>query len=170
MKNSPSPSLLRVLAGLLAIPTEESLGTLQALATEQAWLQPSLRQLAELPLTEWRAQHTRLFINGYPKTCCPPFESAYREGIMNGPVCHDIGHFYHAIGLQPIEGLPPDYLGVLLECAAYLLEQDPVSSSDWETLWQGHLAQWVPKFAEDLERHTELHLYQQLALQLKDLF
>lgn len=169
-KHTPSPTHLRILAGLLAIPTEESVATLQALAEEHTWLQSAIPQLVELPLTEWRAEHTRLFINGHPKTACPPFESVYREGLMNGPVCHSIGHLYHAIGLAPIEGLSTDYLGVLLECAAYLLESDSLKTAYWDELWEGHLAQWVPEFAKDLAQQTSIQLYQQLALQLQDLF
>jgi len=38
-KHTPSPTHLRILAGLLAIPTEESVATLQALAEEHTWLQ-----------------------------------------------------------------------------------------------------------------------------------
>lgn len=170
MTNNFSPLHLRILAGLLATPTAESLAALQTLAEEQPWLQESVQQLSGWPLAEWQAEHTNLFINGYPKTCCPPFESAYREGTMNGPICHDLGHFYHMIGLEPLEGLQPDYLGVLLECAAYLLEQEPVNQEHWETLWQTHLAQWVPRFAADLQRHSQLPLYQQLGLQLQGLF
>lgn len=155
------------------MPTEDSLEIIEELAQEQTWLQEAKTELASISLGNWQAEHARLFINGHPKICCPPFESAYRHGIMNGPSCHQIKQFYQSIGLEAVEGISPDYLGMMLECAAYLLEQqstDKEFATHWETLWQDHLKLWVPQFAEDLQRYSDLRLYQQLGLKLKELF
>jgi len=159
-----------LLAGLLAMPSLESLAVLTELAQEYSWLQPAVDELQRTTLSHWQAEHTRLFINGHPKTCCPPFASVYRHGVMNGHICLQIVQFYERLGLQPIEGLSADYLGALLESAAYLLAQPQHNTELWEQLWQHYLANWVPQFAQDLQQHSELILYRQLGQQLQHLF
>ena len=165
-----TPDKLRLFAGLLASPGKDSLAVLIELSADNPWLQAAVAELQGMALDYWQAEHTRLFINGHPKTCCPPFQSVYRHGVMNGAICEDIEQFYQSIGLETIDGLPPDYLGVLLECAAYLAEQQPVDVQQWEQLWQNHIVPWVPRFADDLQSHSELILYQQLGIKLKALF
>lgn len=170
LPNNITPDKLRLFAGLLASPSKDSLAVLIELTMENLWLQPAVAELQQMALDYWQAEHTRLFINGHPKTCCPPFQSVYRHGVMNGAICEDIERFYQSIGLETIDGLPPDYLGVLLECAAYLAEQQPVDAEQWQQLWQNHIVPWVPRFAEDLQSHSELILYRQLGVKLKELF
>jgi len=177
-----TPQQLRLFAGLLAMPSEESLVAIEEIAQQNHWLYESLPQLKSISLEHWQTEHTKLFINGHPETPCPPFESVYRHGIMSGQACCEIEQLYQSIGLEPVEDMPADYLGVMLECAAYLLEQkssatDLQSNSgeikkgaNFQTLWQDHLAKWLPKFASDLQQHSQLHLYQQLGRQLKELF
>jgi len=115
-----------------------------------------VQQLKDISLEHWQGEHTQLFINGHPETTCPPFESVYRHSVMNGPACNEIEQIYQSIGLEPVDDMLPDYLGVMLECAAYLLEQklpteQPQESGKYfQTLWQDHLTKWVPKFANDL--------------------
>jgi putative dimethyl sulfoxide reductase chaperone len=183
--NNITPQSLRLFSGLLATPTDESLEIIAELVQENLWLEEALEELREIPLDHWQGEHTRLFINGHPKTVCPPFESAYRYGLMNGPSCEQIEEIYSTVGLEAVEGIAPDYLGMMLECAAYLLEQkaftttadesgeegNPEQTTDlFQTLWQTHLATWVPKFAEDLAQQSQLRLYQQLGMKLKELF
>ncbi|MCK5662819.1 MAG: molecular chaperone TorD family protein [Thiotrichaceae bacterium] len=165
-----TPQTLRIFAGLLAKPGEESLAAIEEIAHNNHWLYDSIQELKEFSLEHWQGEHTRLFISGHPKTFAPPFESAYINGIMNGPACSEIEQFYHSIGLDPIEDLPADYLGIMLECAAYLLESNSNTEDNFQILWEKHLAQWVPKFASDLQEHSHLRLYQQLGLKLKELF
>ena len=68
-----SAQVLRLSALLLGLPDEHSLATLRELAAEHDWLQAAAVELEEISLQEWQAEHTRLFINGYPKTPCAPF-------------------------------------------------------------------------------------------------
>ena len=177
--NQINPQQLRLLAGLLAMPSEDSLDVIEEIAQQNNWLYESFDELkATVSLEHWQTEHTRLFINGHPKTTCPPFESVYRNGIMQGPACNEIEQLYQAVGLEPIKDMPSDYLGIMLECAAYLLEQksstlnsQPNNEVDnFQILWQDHLAKWVPKFADDLLKHGQLLLYRQLGQQLKELF
>lgn len=167
---SVSPTQLRVLAGLLAAPGEESLETIRELAQEHVWLIPAVEQLSHIPVEYWQAEHTRLFVNGHPKTACPPFESVYRHGVMNSPLCDEVDRLYHAVGLEVAGEFFPDYLGTLLECAAYVSEHLPSHQEHWEILWQKHLLSWVPQFAGDLQQHAKLKFYQELGKQLKELF
>lgn len=170
MSSHVSPTHLRVLAGLLAAPGEESLETIKELAQEHVWLVPSVEQLSQMSLEHWQAEHTRLFVNGHPKTACPPFESVYRHGVMNSHLCDEVDELYHTVGLEVAGEFFPDYLGTLLECAAYVSEHLPVHQDSWETLWQKHLVSWVPRFAEDLQKNSKLKFYQELGNQLKELF
>jgi TorA maturation chaperone TorD len=71
---------LRILASLLGAPDMDAKEAVQELAAHYDWLRPAADELEILPLGEWQAEHTRLFISGYPTTPCPPFESAYLSG------------------------------------------------------------------------------------------
>ncbi|MDD5242342.1 MAG: molecular chaperone TorD family protein [Sulfuricella sp.] len=165
-----SPETLRLLSGLLASPSIESLGVLRELAGEHAWLGEPIVELEQMPLEEWQAEHARLLISGHPKTVCPPFESAFLSGAMFGAACDRIGDLYRRAGLQA-EGAPPDYLGTLLECAAWLMEQDcDHGNTLLQELWSEHLAAWAPQFGTVLQTESGLQLYRQLGRQLENLF
>lgn len=157
---------LRLLSQLLSFPEEESLAIISECVASAPWLEPALEELRMGSLSQWQVEHTGLFINNYPKLPCPPYESAYRDGTMGGNRCHTIEDFYHEVGLLPIEGIPGDYLGTMLECAAYLLDQQLRDQPAWHVLWQEHLDRWLPRFARDLKQHSSMKLYQLLADQL----
>jgi len=170
MKADINPHTLRILAALLGAPTDESLAALREAVPDVPWLGSAVEQLATLPLDRWQAEHTRLFVSGFPKTVCPPFESAYRHGSMGGETAAQLQALYARIGLMA-DGVQADYLGVELECAAYLLESGSQQRDDlWQELWHGHLRQWVPAFAADLGAHGTLELYRTLGRELSALF
>ena len=161
---------LRLFSGLLASPGGESMAVLRELADEHAWLAGAVAELEDVPLDEWQAEHTRLFVSGHPKTACPPFESATVSGSLWGTAGDKLADLYRRAGLEATD-LPPDYLGTELECAAYLLEQDCSRSRDLlRELWQEHLASWVPRFHPLLQAESRLLLYRQLAQQLAGVF
>lgn len=165
-----SPDSLRLLAGLLASPGSESMEIVRELAGDHAWLAGPVAELEALPLDEWQAEHTRLFVSGHPKTACPPFESAVTGGSLHGAASDRLADLYRRAGLEAT-GLPPDYLGTQLECAAYLMEQDCAHSQALlRELWQEHLAAWVPRFNKTLRQESQLALYRQLAGQMEALF
>jgi TorA maturation chaperone TorD len=166
----PDPSRLRLLAGLLAMPTGESYPILDEIAEQVPWLRGCLTELTALPLDRWQGEHTRLFISGFPGTACPPFESAYREKLMGGSTNEQVITLYQRVGLE-VEDMPPDYLGALLELAAHLLERpEPLDQELWAVLWDKHLGTWVPRFARDLIDATHLTLYRRLGGELLRLF
>jgi TorA maturation chaperone TorD len=166
------PGQLRLLAGLLATPTGDSLPVLNALSEDHPWLLPGVEELTALPLDQWQGEHTRLFVNGYPKTVCPPFESAYRHGCMHGNATGQLSDLYRRLGLSAGE-VPADYLGTELEAAAWLLEQldpEPHTTGLWNELWHNHLAIWAGRFAADLRSKSELRLYRDLGEKIAALF
>ncbi|WP_236786449.1 TorD/DmsD family molecular chaperone [Allochromatium tepidum] len=166
------PSHLRRLAMLLAMPETDALEALREIADEEPWLAEPIAELESLPPERWQAEHTRLFVSGYPKTPCPPFESAYRQGNMGGTAAPDLQGLYRRAGLESGE-VPPDYLGTQLEFAAYLLD---AGSGEGDTdcsagtlaaeLWSNHLCRWLPRFARDLQTQADLALYRGLGERL----
>ena len=118
--------------------------------------------------TPWQAEHTRLFVNGFPSTPCPPFESAYRDGHLFGARVDELEDLYGRLGVES-SGAPADFLGTLLECAAWLEAEPGARYALRHELWHGHLAHWLPRFCADLERHSRIHLYRVLASRLRAL-
>ncbi len=155
---------LRLLATLLAAPEPDSLAILEELAPEHPWLAEAAAELRSVPIEEWQAEHGRLFICGYPRTPCLPFESAHRHGMMCGPATEELAMLYLDLGLQADE-LPPDYLGIELECAAHLAEAGGHPEAE-RALWQDHLLRWLPEYADVLARESRLVLYGGLANEL----
>ncbi len=160
---------LQLLAAMLGAPTEESLPLLRDAATDYPWLHPGIEELEQTPLERWQAQHTALFINGYPTTPCLPFASPWRNGCMHGPVLEDLNDLLARIGVAS-EQLPPDYLGVLLECAALLQTTSSRDAANLQReLWDEQLQPWLPRFAAALQQHSPLLLYRALGARLEAL-
>ncbi|WP_170286796.1 TorD/DmsD family molecular chaperone [Thermochromatium tepidum] len=164
MMAKPDPSHLRRLALLLAMPETGALEALRELAELEPWLLEPIAELDALPLEHWQAEHTRLFVSGYPKTPCPPFESAHRQGTLGGTVLQELQGLYRRAGLDSGE-VPPDYLGAQLEFAAYLLDvgsAEGLADTLAAELWEAHLCRWLPRLARDLQSQARLALYRAL--------
>ncbi len=158
----------RVLAQLLGQPDVASLSALQDLVVEYSWLDAAVDELCVTPLDRWQAEHTRLFINGYPGTACPPYGSIHRHGRMEGPICDELRSLYQRAGLAPVREVPADYLGTILEFAAWLHEQETGEARGLlEELRDVHLAGWLPDYAGCLRRESRLMLYRDMGLQLE---
>lgn len=160
------PNQLRILAALLAMPEDDALDALRDMRPLAPWLEPALPELERIPLIYWQAEYTRLFISAYPRIPCPPYESAYRQGTMGGASAAELADLYHRAGLQAMD-VPADYLGALLECAAYLKEQG--MDDLFRELTEEHLGLWLPRFARDLRDQAGLALYRALGRQLGSL-
>jgi TorA maturation chaperone TorD len=160
---------LRILASLLGAPDLDAKEAVLELAAHYSWLEPAARELDALPLDEWQAEHTRLFISGYPTTPCPPFESAYLSGRLYGPQTQALRQLYRRMGMYPT-GASADYLGTLLECAAHLNSEPTAGKIFWHELWDEHLARWVPRFCRELQIESRLALYRIVAERLCVLF
>ncbi len=160
----PTPGeRLRLLGVLLAAPVAGSRELLQDFSSRHGWLAAPLEELAATPLEEWQAEHTRLFVNGHPRTACPPFESAWLNGMMPGPATSAVGSLYRRLGLEE-DGISPDFLGTMLEYAAYLEELPGEQGlTVKEALWREHLGRWLPQFTQTLAEESRLTLYRGLA-------
>ncbi len=172
-----APATCALLAILLAMPEDGALDALREIVPQAPWLAEAVSELESLPLDRWQAEHTRLFVSGYPETPCPPFESAYRQGQMGGSMAGDLQRFYRRVGLEPSEA-PADYLGTILDCAAYLTDlgqgveqgrEDCPASGLLAEIWEEHLNHWLSRFAHDLQQHAQLSLYRLIGTQLAQL-
>jgi TorA maturation chaperone TorD len=167
---TPTAQHLRLLAALLAAPADDGLEAAGELAQANPWLLEAIGELETLPLDQWQGEHTRLFLSDFPTTTCPPFESAFRHGLMEGSATVELEALYRGIGLESRD-VPADYLGVMLECVAWLLEQpEPEREPHLGRLWNDHLAQWLPRFSGKLREESRLILYRNLGEQLAMLF
>jgi len=160
---------LRILASLLGAPDSDAKEAIEELAAHYEWLKPAAEELKDLSMGEWQAEHTRLFISGYPTTPCPPFESAYLSGRMHGPQEQSLRDFYRRLDLSA-SGVPADYLGTLLECAAHLSADPEKGRPYWSELWDGHLGRWMPRFCRELQQESRMALYRIVAERLCLLF
>ena len=149
---------------LLAAPAAESFEVLRQLAARLTWLAEAAAELESVGLAEWQAEHGRLFVCGYPRTPCAPFETAQRRGMMSGPEVEQLAALYRRIGLQA-DVMPADYLGTMLECAA-LLEEGAGADAERDGLWRDHLLRWLPDYAQRLQQESRLGLYRQLGAEL----
>jgi len=164
-----SSQLLELLAMLLGMPDRHSLPILREVLAEHRWLRPAIDELSGMPLEQWQAEHTRLFINGYPKTPCAPFESIYRHGQMDGPACDELQRLYANAGVSPTGDLPTDYLGTMLAFAALLMERrTPEADLQLQELQQKHLSSWLPEFSGRLLLDARLELYRGMGERLHD--
>lgn len=168
MEQEIEPRETILLAGLLAAPTEGALEVLREFEGQAPWLERALNELEFTPLEHWQGEHTRLFVTGYPKTVCPPFESAYREGRMEGNAASQLEELYARMGLG-VDEMPADFLGTILGCAGQLALEGEDHGPLWHALWRDHLLEWVPDFTRDLRANTGLLLYQALADRLEQL-
>ena len=134
------------------------------------WL-ASLGDLKSEPLEEVQYEYTRLFVNGYPKTACPPYESVYREGTMLGESAMDVYLIYQDWGLEVSEEEAGDHLAVMLEFLYYLASLREVADDEEkleaveeaiEGFWKDHLQPWLPQFAGDLMENAEMPFYTRL--------
>lgn len=156
---------MRLLAGLLAQPNEDSLPLVDDLSVSQNWLRDAVSELRRMSLQDWQTEHQRLFFSGEMQTPCPPFESAYRDGKMDGSCTEEMQRLCDENHFD-CGDLPADFLGTELRLAAQALEQ--ANDETWEVLWK-HLCQWLQYFADDLQEHAQLVFYQRLAEKLRDL-
>ena len=66
-----------------------------------------------------QAEYTRLFLNGYPRTICPPYESVYLEQRMHGEAAVAVAAAYAEWEMKVEPGLI-DHLATELEFLAFL--------------------------------------------------
>ena len=86
---------------------------------------------------------------------------------MSGSASREVEDIYRRAGLEPPEGVPADYLGAMLECAAWLVDSAGEQCGLLAELWVDHLGLWGPRFAQDLRENAQLGLYRALGERLQ---
>lgn len=115
-----------------------------------------------------QAEYTRLFLNGYPRTICPPYESVYLEKRMHGESTVAVQAAYAEWEMSVEPGLI-DHLATELEFLAFLASAESLDgdmSADArkaaDAFMQQHLSRWTPQFVADLKAGAKLDAYRML--------
>lgn len=120
-----------------------------------------------------QAEYTRLFINGYPHTPCPPYESVYREKRMLGHTAVSVQEQYMEWGMTVDTGLT-DHIATEFEFLSFLsmaaaLDNAASAAIDASGRFiEEHILRWVPQFAMDLEKNADLKVYRKLACLVRE--
>jgi TorA maturation chaperone TorD len=137
------------------------------LATAGTDLKP-LRDIVDIldrtPLTALQSEYTRLFMSSFPEVPCPPYESAYREGLLMGSPAERVALVYSRTGLKASREMP-DHVSTELEFMAYALAFQP--NEVFINFFTEHILPWVPRFVEDVADHASIEFYRELARALK---
>lgn len=117
-------------------------------------------------------EYTRLFI-GPHHLHCPPYESVYTspKRLLMQDAYLQVQEFYSRIGVEVgSEDVMADHIGVELNFLVVLFsiiendpENRPLRQGLLEEFLAGHLQNWVPSFAADMEESSETSLYKALA-------
>lgn len=125
----------------------------------------------EAEILSLEVEFTRLFVNAYPKTPLPPYESVQRgEGGLWGTSTVEVVRSYAEAGLmfQRANGVAPDHLSAELEFAGFLLASASAAhQSDeggpfielYEHHLSNHLAPWAGDFCRKVEDQARMDFY-----------
>jgi len=115
-----------------------------------------------------QGEYTRLFITGYPKTPCPPYESVQLEGRIMGKAADRVQQIYREWEMTVEPGIL-DHISTELEFCAFLCSASTITEAkeEAETAFQAFMAQhimnWVPDFLQKLQTHAKFQVYKELA-------
>lgn len=131
---------------------------------------------AEMEEVLW--DYTRLFIGPY-RLPSPPWESVYTspKRLMKQQACDAVEAFYREAGLKIADpGVMADHIGAELNFVAVMMERATAAAGAAGGLEEAvrrfiasHLANWVPRFARDMEEAAATPLYRELARATKAL-
>lgn len=164
--------LFKFLSRCLAYPNQAFIPTLVEIS-EQIKTGSDERQglirAFELEETEpLQAEYTRLFLNGYPHTVCPPYESIYLEKRMHGDAAVAVQKTYTKWEMS-VEASLIDHLSTELEFLAFLASAESLNnevSADAgkaaEQFIKRHICRWGPQFIEDLKEGAKMDCYRKL--------
>lgn len=121
-----------------------------------------------------QGEYTRLFLNGYPHTVCPPYESIYLEKRMHGDAAVAVQKAYSEWEVSVDPGLI-DHLSTELEFLAFLASAESLDnevSTDAkkaaEQFIKRHICRWAPQFTEDLKEGAKMGCYRMLGEMMKE--
>ncbi len=105
----------------------------------------------------------------------PPYESLYREGVLNGDCTMDVMDAYRAFDVRPVddlEGEPPDHISFELDFMRLLCTREGEARTDAELLaileaegrfLSSHLTTWAGRLREEIEQADTTGFYSELA-------
>lgn len=123
--------------------------------------------LEKEPVVKLQADYTRLFITGYPRTPCPPYESVYREKQLLGKSNQEVQTIYREWGMS-VDARLADHLATEFEFLAFLSSSTALpeiadkAQEAARSFTRDHLQKWVPQFAADLQNNAGLEGYKAL--------
>jgi TorA maturation chaperone TorD len=137
-----------------------------ALESELSGLAIDLQDALTVPLDQLQGEHTGLFINNHPRVPCPPYESAYREKALMGVATTTVAATYREWGLE-VGNEHADHAGAELEFMAFVIrlsEQDDGTDTSLaqQAFLRDHILAWMPAFASDIRKSSEIALYTSL--------
>jgi TorA maturation chaperone TorD len=124
---------------------------------------------AESLLAGMAEDFSKLFIGPGPGLA-PPFESLYvGAGRYGGTATSELENALARAGLQQTgsPNFPGDHLAVELALLAHWSTLGERAECGW--LLREHLLTWVPRWAEDVRRHSATHFYRALAALVEDI-
>jgi TorA maturation chaperone TorD len=132
-------------------------------------------------LLSLRIDFTRLFVGPF-KLLAPPYGSVYLEhNKFMGDSTIDVGKFYENEDLDIVIKDAPDHITMELEFMHYLVVKQNQATNEenlqniqlyqqkQKTFLFSHLARWVPKFTENIQKYAQTEFYKKLA-QLTEMF
>jgi TorA maturation chaperone TorD len=112
-----------------------------------------------------QAEYTRLFLNGYPRTVCPPYESVYLEQRMHGEATLAVAAKYAEWEISVEPGLI-DHLATELEFLAFLASAESLDNAisaearkTSDAFMQQNIRRWTPQFVADLKAGATMDCY-----------
>ena len=159
---------LRFLSQAMAYPDKNFLKALSEIKNKYSVDFSFMNKLLEIAekenLNELQAEYTHLFISGFPKTPCPPYESFFLEGRLFGNANMIVRNIYSKWAME-VEPALADHLATEFEFLAFLkaLEETSDSFNDSNktmvNFFKEHILNWVPKFAGTLKDNTQNKFY-----------
>lgn len=162
----------KFLSQCLAYPNEAFIPALdealEKIDADRAPLQALVAAFRREETEPLQAEYTRIFLNGYPRTVCPPYESVYLEKRMHGEAAVAVAAAYAEWEMSVEPGLI-DHLATELEFLAFLASAESLGNavSDEarqasEAFMQQHISRWTPQFVADLKAGATLDCYRML--------
>jgi len=169
----------RVLSKGFSYPDENNISEMKSIA-EELISSPQLdkniysnveRVLYSTEIKELRKEYSRLFLKGTIPIC----ESSYNLSL---DVIPNVSAFYRAFGLSPKSGESPDSLPYELEFASILSlktalaenqDNEIIAKDAYRKFLKEHLAEFVKRFSDRVEKAGPHLFYKTIAEFLKDL-
>jgi len=158
----------RVLSKGFSYPDEKNISEMKSIV-EELISSPHLDRniyhylekiLSTIEVGELQKEYSRLFLKG----TIPIYESSYN---LNFDVIPNVSAFYTAFGLSPKSGESPDSLPYELEFASILSlklalaqnqDNEEITKDAYKKFLREHLAQFVKRFSDKVEK-AEPHLF-----------